>query len=62
MVTGDSTVVEHLTHNLKIKGLSPVAHVRDMRLVVERNVFGTCSDKTDADRGITIINLMWKSG
>ncbi len=35
--------------------------VRDVRLVVIRNVFGTYSDKIDADRGIDIINLMMES-
>ncbi len=32
-----------------------------MRLVVIQNVFGACVDKTDADSGIDIINLMLKS-
>jgi hypothetical protein len=32
--------------------------VRDVRLVIVRIVFGTCADKTDADRGINIINCL----
>jgi hypothetical protein len=35
--------------------------VRDVQLVIIRNVFGTCADKMNADRGIDIINLMLKS-
>jgi hypothetical protein len=35
--------------------------VRDMRLVVMRNVFGTCLDKTDADPGTKIINIFLES-
>ncbi len=35
--------------------------VRDVRLVIVQNVFGTCADKMDADRGINIISLMLKS-
>jgi hypothetical protein len=41
--------------------LSSGTIVRDVRLVIIRNVFGTCADKTDADRGIDIINLKLKS-
>ncbi len=37
------------------------ACVRDVRLVIVRNVFGTCADKTDADCGIDIFNLMLES-
>jgi hypothetical protein len=35
--------------------------VRDVRLVIAQNVFGTCADKTDADSGIDIINLILES-
>ncbi len=35
--------------------------VIDVRLVVIRNVFGTCSDKTDPDGGININNLVLES-
>jgi len=34
--------------------------VRDVRLVIVQNVFGTCADKTDTDRGIDIINCIPK--
>ncbi len=37
------------------------ACVRDVQLVIVRNVFGTCANKTDADCGIDIINLMQES-
>ena len=35
--------------------------MRNVQLVIIPNVFGTFADKTDADRGINIINLMQKS-
>ncbi len=35
--------------------------VRDVRLVIVKNVFGTCADKMDADCGIDLINVMLKS-
>jgi len=38
-----------------------VTPVRDMQLVIVQNVFDTCLDKTDAYRGIEIINIMLKS-
>jgi hypothetical protein len=38
-----------------------VLFVRDVQLVIVQNVSGTSADKTDADHGIDIINLMLKS-
>ncbi len=35
--------------------------VRDMQLVIMQNVFGTCSDKTDADHRIKIIIVFLES-
>jgi hypothetical protein len=35
--------------------------VRDMRLVIMRNVFDTCLDKKDADCGTKIINVFLES-
>jgi len=39
-----------------------IENVMDMQLVIIQNVFGTCSDKMDADHGIAIINSMLESG
>ncbi len=50
------TVVHHQVLINRVGG----SIVRDVRLVVVQNVFGTCADKTDTDRGIDIINCMPK--
>jgi hypothetical protein len=49
-------IVEHTNITISMED-----GVRDVKLVTIRNVFGTCADKMDADRGIDIINLMLKS-
>jgi hypothetical protein len=49
------------TFSIRLLLLNSGTIVRDVRLVIIRNVFGTCADKTDADRRINIINLMLKS-
>ncbi len=41
--------------------LCVLKYVRVVRLVVIRNVFGTCPDKMDADHGMAIINFMLES-